>query len=156
MRTEAIIRHLAQDDGFPEDAIRAAREQRQEIAPLLVDMVERFSMGEGHDPDSRAALFFAFHLLGEWRERSAYRPLARLLAIDPEELDAVLGDAITGTSHRVMSAVFDGDPRPLHEVIEVEETDQFIRSRMLETLALLALRGELDRDEVSRYLRDGR
>ena len=153
MEAEAILAHLAQSDGFPEEAIHAARERRQELAPRFVGLIERYLAGE-RDDDLQAALFLAFHLLGEWQEKSAYRALARLLLIDPPDLDAVLGDAITGTSHRVMAAVFDGDPRPLHDVIESTPADPFIRSRMVETLALLVLRGELDRDEVARYLRD--
>jgi uncharacterized protein len=100
------------------------------------------------------ALFYVFHLLGEWREKSAYRPLARLLASDPERLEALLGDAIVSTSHRIMAAVFDGDPAPLQAVIEAEHADPFVRSRMLEALAMLVLRGDLERGEVARYLRD--
>jgi hypothetical protein len=152
MQPKAIIYHLAQGGDLPEDAIRAAREQRHEVAPLLVDLIGRYLAGQARE--LQAALFIAFHLLGEWRERSAYRPLARLLASDPEELNAILGDATTETAHRVMAAVFDGDPQPLHEVIEAEQADPFIRSRMLETLALLVLRGEPDRSEVAQYLRD--
>jgi hypothetical protein len=52
-----------------------------------------------------------FHLLGEWRETSAYPVLARLLRLPGEDMDEILGDAVTKTSHRVMAAVFDGGQR---------------------------------------------
>jgi hypothetical protein len=154
MEPETILDQLARAQGLPADTIRAARAERQDVAPIFVEFVERYLAGEPDAREQRAALFLVFHLLGEWREKSAYRPLARLLAIDPEELEGLLGDATTETVHRVMAAVFDGDPRPLHDLIEGEHVEEFIRSRMLETLALLVLRGELDRDEVARYLRD--
>ncbi len=99
-------------------------------------------------------LFFIFHLLGEWRDKAAYRPLARLLRCPEHELNAILGDGITSTSHRVMAAVFDGDPQPLYEIILDPHAEQFVRSRMCETLAMLVLRGELDRTLVARFLRD--
>ena len=53
-----------------------------------------------------------------------------------------------------MAAVFDGDPQPLYEIILDPNAEQFVRSRMCETLAMLVLRGELDRDLVGRFFRD--
>jgi hypothetical protein len=97
-------------------------------------------------------LFWIFHLFGEWREKSAYRPLARLLR-RPEIYD-VLGDAVGETSHRVMAAVFDGDPQPLYDIILDPDADEFVRSRMCEALAMVVLQGELDRAAAARFLRD--
>jgi Protein of unknown function (DUF1186)/SEC-C motif len=154
MEPHAILYHLAHAEGLPEDAIRAAREQRDGTAPALVDFVERYLRGEARAREEEAALFFVFHLLGEWRETSAYRPLARLLAGPPDQLERVLGGAITETSHRVIAAVFDGDPRPLYEAIEAEHADEFARSRMLEALAMVTLGGGLDRAEAATYLRN--
>jgi len=87
-------------------------------------------------------------------KRTAYRPLARLLRCPANEADAILGDAIVETAHRVMAAVFDGDPQPLFDIILDPGVDEFIRSRMCEALAMIALGGELDRDLVARFLRD--
>ena len=154
MDVPSILHQLAHAEGMPTDAILAAREQRAAVAPALIDLIERYLAAE---PDAFAlegALFYAFHLLGEWHETAAYRPLARLLALEKDEVEEILGDARTETVQRVMAQVFDGDPQPLHEVIEAEPADPFVRSRMLETLALLVLRGALARDEVARYLRD--
>jgi hypothetical protein len=155
MVPEAILNHLADAEGLPEDTIRAAREQRDQVAPMLVDFVERYLAAEARAREQHGALFFVFHLLGEWREKSAYRPLARLLAGPPDQLEQAIGDAVTETSHRVMAAVFDGDPRPLYEVIEAEHADEFARARMLEALAMVTLGGDLDRGEIATYLRDG-
>jgi Protein of unknown function (DUF1186)/SEC-C motif len=53
-----------------------------------------------------------------------------------------------------MAAVFDGDPQPIYDIILDRNAEQFVRSRMCETLAMLVLRGELDREVVGRFLRD--
>jgi hypothetical protein len=92
-------------------------------------------------------LFFIFHLLGEWRETSAYRALARFLRRPPDDVNAAISDAITMTTHRVMAAVFDGDPQPIYNIILDENADQFVRSSMCETLAMLVLQGRLDRSK---------
>jgi Protein of unknown function (DUF1186) len=71
--------------------------------------------------------------------------LARLLRIPRREVDAIFGDGITTTSHRVMAAVLDGDPEPLYDIILDPNAEQFIRAGMCETLAMVTIRGELDR-----------
>ncbi len=154
MEISAILHDLAHAEGLPEAAIRAAGDRRREVVPVFLDAVERFLAADPAGREEPSPLFFIFHMLGDYREKSAYRPLARLLAIEGADLDRQLGDAITSTSHRVMAAVFDGDPRPLYEVIESEHADEYVRSRMFETLAMLVVRGELDRATVAKYLLD--
>ncbi len=154
MEISAILHDLAHAEGLPVAAIRAAGDRRPEVVPVFLDVVERFLAADPAGREDPSPLFFIFHMLGDYREKSAYRPLARLLSIEGEDFDRQIGDAITSTSHRVMAAVFDGDPKPLYEIIESEHADEYVRSRMFETLAMLVVRGELDRATVAKYLLD--
>src|SRR5215470_14129350 len=88
------------------------------------------------------------------QEKTAYRPLACLLRLPAHEIDAIFGDAITTTSHRVMAAVFDRDPEPLYRIILDRNAEEFIRCSMCEAIAMVTLRGELDRALAGRFLRD--
>src|SRR5580704_4673276 len=154
MDAAEILNQLTDAAGLPKAALQAASEQRAEMVPVFLREIDSY---RGLAPADRAKptpLFFVFHLLGEWREKPAYRTLARLLRCPRHEVDAILGDAITVTTHRVMAAVFDGDPQPLYEIILDANAEQFVRSRMCETLAMLVLRGELDRAVTARFLRD--
>lgn len=149
----AIIDQLDCPKGLPRRALAMASERREELAPLLIAEIQDFLL---EDPDERVpsdALFFIFHLLGSWGETAAYRPLAALLRVSNDELEWILGDATTETSHRVMAAVFDGDPQPLHDIIFDKAADEFVRSRMFETLAMLVHQQKLDRDLVADFLR---
>ena len=149
-----IIGELSNRDGLPRDALRAARERRAEsVGPFLAEIEQVVSTGKCSKAQARL-IFFAFHLLGEWRETSACKPLARLLRMDREILDEVLGDATASTSHRIMSAVFDGDSIPICDVILDAQADESVRSRMCETLAILAIAGRLERAWVRDFLRD--
>jgi hypothetical protein len=152
MDTTQILRELATAEGLPVEAIRAAREQRATLAPAFVQLIERFVAGTDSEEDADA-IFLVFHLLGEWREKSAYRPLAALLRLTYDDLRQALSDAVTETSHRVMAAVFDGDARPLHDVIRDPDADEIVRSRMCEALAMVTLRGELPREQTAAFLR---
>jgi Protein of unknown function (DUF1186)/SEC-C motif len=153
MEPAKILDEFTDAEGLPKAALRAASEQRATMVPLFLAEIEGYL---ALAPDERAKptpIFFIFHLLGEWREKSAYRRLARLLRIPSHELEVVLGDAITTTSHRVMAAVCDGDPEPLYEIILDPKADEFIRSRMCNALAMVVLRGEINRADAARFLR---
>jgi hypothetical protein len=143
-----ILDQLGSGEGMPIEAIRAATAERTMVAPLLIDAIERC------DPEGEVqenGLFIAFHLLGQWREKSAYRKLARFLRWP--EVEAILGDATTETCHKVMANVFDGDPAPIYEIIHDADADEFVRGRMFGTLVILVLQGQLDRQEVASFLR---
>jgi hypothetical protein len=154
MDVAEILHDLNHSERLPEAAIRAANERRPEVVPALLDVVEGYLAAGPGTREAPASLFFIFHMLGDYREKSAYPALARLLAIDAPDLDDALADGITETSHRVMAAVFDGDPAPLYEIIESEHANEHVRSRMFETLAMLVLCGELERAKVAKYLLD--
>jgi len=88
-------------------------------------------------------------------EVSAYRALARLLRCPPDDVDAAIkANAITMTTHRVMAAVFDGDPHPIYNIILDENADEFVRSRMCRRWPCWLLQGRLDRAEAASFLGD--
>jgi Protein of unknown function (DUF1186)/SEC-C motif len=147
---EQIFDQLGQHDkGLPVDAIRAATANRAAMVPLILRALDQPAAASQSMQD---ALFIAFHLLGEWREKSAYRPRVAFLRRPDDEIWPILAGAKTESSHRVMAGVFDGDPAPLYEMILDPEVDEFVRSRMCEALAMVTLRGELPREETARFL----
>jgi hypothetical protein len=83
MNATKILHELTHTKGLPKEALEAATAQRDEMLPLFVQEIGNYlALG----PAARAKptpLFFIFHLLGEWREKAAYRPLARLLRLPP-------------------------------------------------------------------------
>src|SRR3546814_11458172 len=91
-----IIYQLTHAVGLPTEALKAATERRHEMAPLLVGEIEHYL---AFDPGSAGRqrpnpLFFGFHLLGEWREPSASRPVARLPRCRELEVVALPGAGI--------------------------------------------------------------
>jgi hypothetical protein len=120
----AIIHELRQAEGLPKEALKAASAQRVEMVPVFLKEIEAHLALEPAARLKPTPLFFVFHLLGEWQEKAAYRPLARLLRFPGNEVDRIFGDSITTTSHRVMAALFDGDPQPLCEIILDPSADE--------------------------------
>ena len=154
MDAQAILNELTHAEGLPREALKAASARRGEMVSLFLEEIETYLALEPAGRAKPTPLFFIFHLFGEWREKAAYRPLARLLRLPRRDVDAIFGDGITTTSHRVMAGVFDGDPQPLYDIILDPNAEQFIRAGMCEALAVVTVRGELDRAVAGRFLRD--
>ena len=152
MDADRIIEALSDGEGLPVDAIRAAQANRETMAPVFLRRIDDFLASEASaDPK---ALSLMFHLLGEWREKSAYRSQAALLRLPDDIVGSILGDYITETTHRVMAGVFDGDPEPIYAIIRDPEADEFVRAKMCQAIAMLTRRGELPRDATIVFLRD--
>jgi hypothetical protein len=148
--TAKIIDELTFLKCLPVEALRAADADRAAMIPLFVGAIERYLGAKDHHEREENLIFFIFHLLGSWREKSAYRFLVRLLR--QPDIDDILGDGVISTSHRVIAAVFDGDPQPLYDLILDEYANEFVRSRMCEVLAMVTLSGELPRAQTAQFL----
>ncbi|WP_170162527.1 DUF1186 domain-containing protein [Methylocystis hirsuta] len=152
MDASAILEKFTSYEDLPSEALRAASARRAEMTPFFLEEIEKYLAASSEERDGPTPLFFIFFLLGEWREKSAYRSLARLLRISSDDIHALLDDGVTEASHRVMAAVFDGDPEPLFDIILDSQADEYIRSRMCEVLAMLVVAGELSKDRVASFL----
>jgi len=154
MTPDQILATLATCDGLPREAMKAAREHRDEMLPQFLAHIERLATATVDtvtDVDKDACLF-VFHLLGEWRDPRAYRPLTRLLRVDPKLLDLVLGDGLTQCASRVIAGVFDGDLQPIFDVIEDPDADEFARSQMIDALVIIAHNDPSTRSAIVVYL----
>src|SRR5262249_11985669 len=128
MEVEEILHELTDAERLPRAALKAASEQRVEMVPRFLTAIQDYLSREPAERAAPTPLFFIFHLLGEWREKAAYRPLARLLRCPTDEIETILGDGTTSTSHRVMAGLFDGDPQPLFDIILDPNADEFVRA----------------------------
>ena len=75
MDAEVILRELTYAERLPRKALKAASAQRDEMLPLFLQKIETYLALEAAARVTPTPLFFIFHLLGEWREKAAYRPL---------------------------------------------------------------------------------
>jgi hypothetical protein len=155
MDSAQIIAEFKQAIKVPVEAVREAERQREAVAPLLIDAVARAAKTPVEElMDQDGLIFMAFHLLGSWKETSAYSAVTDLLGSDGEKVEWLLGDAITITAHRVVFNLFDGDLAPIKRLIESPDVDVYVRRRMFDLLGMLMLQGKLERDELVGYLRE--
>jgi hypothetical protein len=79
-----------QPDGLPRAAVRAAATDRTRLAPRFIGLVEEFLTLLPAEHPKPTPSFFIFHLLGDWREKVAYRTGAGHERKDADEFRAVL------------------------------------------------------------------
>jgi hypothetical protein len=97
-------------------------------------------------------LFRGLHILGAARDREACQPLLRLLRRPSNEIDNLLGDAITESMAKIVSGVFDGDVDALFALIVDRSIEQFIREALLGAATFLAWGHHIERDQMRRFL----
>ena len=154
MEINEILRQFAESPGMPVEAIEAARARREECVPAFLQVVEDAMTGKMATSDVDSPIFLVFHMLGEWREKTACGPLLRMLQCDPERVEKWLGDALTETAGRVLAGVFDGDPVPLREAILNPKANEWARDAVFDAFANLARAGAIDLDDAKGFLRD--
>jgi uncharacterized protein YecA (UPF0149 family) len=155
MTPQDIMTAFAKRGPLPLEALQAAGQMRSDMVPEFLACIERLlaaNIDTASDEDLSAFLFI-FHLLGEWRDQSAYRPLTLLLRHDPEFLEALIGDGITETSGRVIAGVFDGDLLPIFAAIDDTAADSFIRGQMFDALVISTLDDPRHKPQVIDFLR---
>jgi len=168
MTPSQILKALSKKhDHWPGAAVEAASAQRSEVGSLLLEELSR-AVAEietieaaGFPKPSvkrflkaRSPLFYGVFLLADWRERAAYRPLARLMRFPWVSHDNCLGEpALEEPGYRVMASVFDGDPKPIFDIILDGRADPSVRFWQWRALMLIVLQGKLDRTAAANFAR---
>jgi len=160
MSPEKILRSLTRrhltDGRLPKGALKEASRRRDEMLPLFLIEIEKYLSASAKErSDNPTPVLLIFFVLGEWGDKSAYRPIARLIRC-PEFTDHVgFEDAFDQIGHRVIAGVFDGDPEPLFDAVRDPKAHRIARFIILiNVLAMLAYQEKIDREVVANFLVD--
>lgn len=148
-----LIERLSVAEHMPKDALRHAVTEPEAIAEAVLGVLATAA----EDPDAPSEheanlLFWGLHALAAARDTRVYVPLMRLLHQDGEAVEALLGDATTITTARIIASVFDGDAGPLHALILDSAADGFIRNEAFTALAYLTRQGRLPLEDARALL----
>jgi hypothetical protein len=156
MEIPEILERLRYNHGhFEKAAVLAAIERREEITPKLLEIVEdaRVRAEELAKDDDYFAHFYALFLLGQFRERQAYRPIFELFSVRPEVLERLTEGFITDGLAPVLASVAHGDTSLVKRLIEDPQVSEWARASAANSLGAMVGAGELARDEAVAYLR---
>jgi hypothetical protein len=143
---------LARDEDLPDLALAACTMRIGEAAPALLAVLARAADGEVLDDDETTLLFRGLHVMGAAREQRAFPLLLRLLALPEEELDGLIGDALTETVPQIAAGVFDGDTEALFAAIAGGIEDEYARDTLLRAATFLAWVGRIEPARMQAFL----
>ncbi|RPI80791.1 MAG: DUF1186 domain-containing protein, partial [Planctomycetaceae bacterium] len=153
-----IIESLAEGSRvLPEQAIRAAQENRQRAVPLLIDALRRATedAARGIKVESNAH-FFALFLLAEFRAQEGWPAIRAAISLPGEAPFDLFGDAITEDLAPIMS-VFVESADELDAIIDDRQINEYVRWQAMYAFLYLVRDGRLTRAEalarLERHLR---
>lgn len=149
---EPHLRALAEERALPEVALVLCTGRIEEAAPALMAALEKAVRGEALGDSESRFLFRGLHILGAERRSEAFAPLMALLRRPRDEVETLLGDAITETLPGIVAGAFDGDSAALFAAIEDIAIDEFLRSSLLSAATFLAWDGRINCVEMARLL----
>lgn len=140
---------------YPLKAMQAAIEQREAITPKLLRILEEVADDPARFASQSELMshIFALYLLAQFREKRTCRLLVKI-ANNPGQLPFdLLGEILTDGLSKGIASTYDGNPEPIHSLIENESLDEFVRAAALESLAVMVKAGIMPRDAIAAYLR---
>ena len=149
---EDYLYAVATERKLPDFAVGMCTLRFEEAAPKLRAVLLRAADGEVLLDDESLLLFRGVHILGAARDREACQPLLRLLRRPFDEVDALLGDAITESMAKIVTGVFDGDIDTLFALMVDRSINEFIREALFGAVTFLTWERRIPRDRFQEFL----
>ena len=155
MELPEVLEELRLNRGyFPREAIEEAVRRREEITPILLDILENAARDMEHivSDECYMAHIYAMFLLAQFRERRAYPLIVRYFSTPGEiSLDST-GDVGTASLSQLLASVAGDDDTLIKALVENEEANPFARSSALSALTVMVACGVKDRGHVVEYV----
>lgn len=155
MNIEMILNELGSDcEGrFPKKAIEAAVEHQEEITPFLLDNVNRVADdSDNATEEDLSLLIFGLYLLAQFREERALLPIIKLISLDSETVDWILGDTITEGLPQILASVCHDNIEPIKQLVTTYSADEFVRGSALYSLKVLYCEDAISREAIASFL----
>lgn len=152
MIDQGLVDELAAAEYLAPSAITRAVLNPDSIAAPVLALLDAAARGETLTLQQENLLFWGIHILACARDTRGFRSLMRLLNQPHDDLDRLLGDAITATLPRVVAGMFDGTADLLFDAAKNAAIDQFVRNSILRAVAFLTWEGRIELPRTQAFL----
>ena len=147
-------------EDLPKEALKEAIKHKEEITPKLLELLEYTKNNLEkiyYEEDEFFGYIYAIFLLAEFKEQKAFPYLIDLINRDKKEnediVDYIIGDDYPEYLPRLLASTYNGDDKALFDIIENTDLNEFVRSSVLQTFAILYLNGIKERDFIVTYFK---
>jgi len=149
---EDHLHALAVEDHLPDLAVAMCAARIEESGAPLRAILIRAANSEVLSEDEELLLFRGLYILGGARVTEAWPDLLRLLRRPPEELDRLLGDAVTESLSRIAAGMFNRDAESLFAVIADRSVEEYVREALFGAATYLTWEGRIERDRMREFV----
>jgi yecA family protein len=142
----------AATEDLPEDALRAAVGQADQLAPEIATLLERAAQEEVLRLAEENLLFFGLHAVAAARVTSVCAPFVALLRGSELTLDRLFGSDWSDEAGPILMSVYDGNDAALRDLVLDSEAPDEARGLALEVLTRLVQEGRSDRGAMIELL----
>lgn len=141
---------------FPRNELKQIMEKKDEAIPLLLQVMEevRTNPEVFLEEPSRMDHIYAAHLLAQFRVKAFFPIFVDILHLPGDTPSDLFGDTLTEGANRILASTYDGNIDLLKNLIENNELNQFVHNAALNSLVILALYDEMEREEVIAYFKE--
>lgn len=152
---KAIERITYEDKKFPQEALEVIIANKEEAIPYLRNAVEK-AMEEKYELEEGYQLhFYAIYLLGEFQDREFFPKLIELASLPGDELDYLIGDAVTEGLRDILYSTYNGNMELLKNAALNSHIDEYVRSGLIDVMGQLYLDGSLDEKAWKTFIAEG-
>ena len=138
---------------FPIKVVEAAINQREEISPLLLEILDQAIKNEEELPENYMGTIFASYLLSQFREKKAFPLFVQIAELPERKIDDLIGaDGITVSMHKFLASTYNGNLQELRNLIEQKPVNEWSKVAALKAIILLTNEKIIEKEEAFQYL----
>ena len=154
---QEMLKQIEYNTGsFPKEILLQIIQRKDEANPLLIDILKR--VRDNPEKYSNEGYYFgniyAAYLLAQFRVKEAFPVFVEILKLPDEMPHELFGDVICEAASRILASICGDDIKPIKDLIENNDVDEYVRGQAIEALAILALNNVLERNDVVGYYKD--
>ena len=137
---------------FPQAEFDFISENPDDALPMLREAIGKAvedPRGIGKDYQLH---FYAMFFLGQFQDKESFPKLIEMVSLPAEDLEYLIGDAITSGLSDILYNTYNGDIELLKRTASNTEVDEFARSGVLDVMGQLYLDGNLDEKEWKTFI----
>lgn len=155
LKMKDVVKSFYVEDGkFNYDAVKKARENKEEISDLLLEELSKI-INKLAVTRERVPMFtnYALFLLAEFREKRAFPLVLKLIILAGDDAYGLLTDGVIDKLDLILCSLYDGDLESLNKIILNNKLDGSSRSMALSVYQYLYENNMIKKEELINFLR---
>lgn len=140
---------------FPYEEIQEAINNKETITPMLLDILDEIIEDPSivlDDPNYMMHEYGIF-LLAQFREKSAFEKIIKLISMNEDDVEEMYGDTITEDISSILYSTYDGQLELIQAIIEDPEKYFYVRVVLLDLYIKLYEDNLITKDNVITYFK---